>query len=290
MGRPGATYLLLACTLFGCGRGFDGPRYETSHSTIVTSFEEPLCAGDLANIERHIEHVEQLLGTSLEKDIEIFLWSGLDVPKTPCPYGRNACFVRATNRVYSDFGSLEHELTHAIVEELGTPKPFFDEGVAVATEPRFLRFPEIVPSSQIDLPRDEVSYQPGGFFVRWLLETHGVEKWRSLHSGRGNRAAFQNIYGVSFDAMAEEYLLSAPWVYAPLLNNPVPSLTESEGGWREIVTLDCAQEDTFGRMDRRSTLRHLEISESGLFDFWTTADGRRPFVASLSGTESHIRE
>ncbi|HFE47027.1 MAG TPA: hypothetical protein ENJ18_16340 [Nannocystis exedens] len=226
----------------------------------------------------------------MEKDIEIFLWSGLDVPKTPCPYGRNACFVRATNRVYSDFGSLEHELTHAIVEELGTPKPFFDEGVAVATEPRFLRFPEIVPSSQIDLPRDEVSYQPGGFFVRWLLETHGVEKWRSLHSGRGNRAAFQNIYGVSFDAMAEEYLLSAPWVYAPLLNNPVPSLTESEGGWREIVTLDCAQEDTFGRMDRRSTLRHLEISESGLFDFWTTADGRRPFVASLSGTESHIRE
>lgn len=270
----GLVTFVLACTLPGCTGDFDGPTYSTEHTRIFTTFNDPLCAGDLAGIDRHIAQVEEHLGTQLHDTLDVFLWNFSEpLPDVPCPYGRDACYVRSSKRIYTNFGALEHELNHGVIAELGNPKPFLDEGVATAMESRMLRFSTENPSAQINLGRGDVSYQAGAFFTRWLLDTHGVAKWRDLYSGRGSRAAFERIYGVSFDDAVEDYLATAPWVYAPISDAGAPTLASSDDGWRERVQINCQSDDTFGRPGRRITIRRFVVQEDGHFDFWTTADG-----------------
>ena len=299
---PFGVGLLLAFTVLSCApQGFDGPTYDTQHLHIETSFQEPLCAGDLTEFEDFVDHVEEALGVELETPLNIFLredpfisdWQGCGRVQA----GQLGCYRHSTHTVYTDFSVSHHELTHAITASLGRTSPFLGEGIATAMGAGIVLFNirGIEPASSLRLSTSELTYTDAAHFTRWLLETRGAAKWRELYAkgvvARGGRERdFEDVYGITFAELQAEYLKDAPWIYEPSYRFEVPSLQPQEEGfgWYEEIEFDCSRDDTFGRSDSISVRRTLKIPAAGIYDFWTSADTvgiRQALMAPLRSME-----
>ncbi len=286
----------------GCApQGFDGPTYDTQRLHIETSFEQPLCVGDLTEFEDFVDHVEETLSVELETPLNIFLreellildWQGCGRVQG----GQLGCYRHSTHTVYADFTVIHHELAHAVTASLGRASPFLEEGIATAMGTGIVLFnvSGIEPGSSLRLPPSKLLYADAAHFTRWLLETRGAAKWRELYakgvaSRGGQKSDFEDVYGITFAELQEEFFEDAPWIYEPSYRFEVPSLQPQEEGfgWYEEIEFDCSKEDTFGRPDSISVRRTLEIPAAGVYDFWTSADAvgiRRALMAPLTSME-----
>ncbi len=236
-------------------------------------FSEPLCAGDLAEIEAYVTTVERTLATEMQEPVDVQLWHDADPPDvSPCPKGLEACYVKSEHALYAGFASLHHELVHAVASGLGNPNAYLTEGIAVGLDLRIVLFPGVNPRTQLGLDEGHISPTSGAHFTRWLLDVFGASKWRQLYSKGGRTRDFLGVYGISFDDIVDEYLSTSPWVYAPLFVWQTPELLPGLTGWRESVEFDCKNEDTLGRSNALAVVRRLQIHEAGYYDIWTTAD------------------
>jgi len=134
--------------------------------------------------------------------------------------------------VRSVYSCHPHEVIHAITFALGRPPALFEEGVAVAYDWRFaleegnthalartkLVQQRLVPLYSFLTTRDfqacdsPTVYVEAGSFVKYLIDTHGPGKMRSLfalprHSDLQEiETAFQQVYGQSISDMESEWL------------------------------------------------------------------------------------
>ncbi|HFE44062.1 MAG TPA: hypothetical protein ENJ18_01025, partial [Nannocystis exedens] len=216
-------------------QGFDGPTYDTPHLHIETSFDEPLCTGDLTEFEDFVDHVEESLGIEMDAPVRVFLrrdsiiedYQGCGNPEV----GLTGCYRHSIHTVYTDFSSIHHELTHAITASLGRTSPFLREGIAMSMDTGIVLFniSGLEPASSLGLSTDRLRYADAAHFTRWLLETRGATKWREIYArgiaGRGGQESdFEHVYGITFAELQAEYLEDAPWIYEPSYRFEVPDL------------------------------------------------------------------
>jgi hypothetical protein len=133
--------------------------------------------------------------------------------------------------VHSVLSCHPHEVIHAITFAIGRPPALFEEGIAVAYDWRFpldegdvhalargrLVQQELYPLHSLLTTRefqaydDPAVYAEAGSFVKYLIDTFGPDKMRSLfalprHSGpQETETAFQAIYGRSISEMESEW-------------------------------------------------------------------------------------
>jgi hypothetical protein len=73
----GASHLYLVCIssiLGACEPDLSPTSYSTTHLEIETSFQDPLCRGDLDRWDNFLNAVEAQLGVQLEPGLEVYLW------------------------------------------------------------------------------------------------------------------------------------------------------------------------------------------------------------------------
>ena len=281
----------MALGLVGCRPDFDGPVYNTANMRIVTEFEEPLCAGNLEDLEGFIGSVEERLGVEMAAPVDVYLWDQFRLSDECRRADRSVsgCYHPLAHTIYATSDSIYHELVHAIVADLGWPRNFWLEGIAYAMDPHLLRFPGTDPNVDINARARGLGRAGSlGHFTRWLLETYGEGPWRELYMSGGSDRDFQRIYGMSFSEARDEYLETAMWYYAPFYRRTLPELPTAEVGWRDEVDFDCSNGDAFGYPEGISIRRVLDLEESGYYDIWTSADGvtlRRRTKTSIASKE-----
>ena len=133
--------------------------------------------------------------------------------------------------VHSVYSCHPHEVIHAITYSMGRPPAFFEEGLAVAYDWRFALeegevhalarrkllqqqlFPlrSILTTSGFRAYNSITSYIEAGSFVKYLMDTYGPDKMRSLFTvprysdSREIEIAFKAIYGQSIPEMESEW-------------------------------------------------------------------------------------
>jgi hypothetical protein len=129
------TTLLIAC---GDSSSEPAPIWVGEHIEIYSEIEtQTLCAGSLLHLDRYVERIVEFLHEELPRDFRVSVWI---VEDSPCAPKFPACYSREDRAVYMDsfgnhadniFGTIRHEITHAIVHQLWGPTlAFFSEGIA----------------------------------------------------------------------------------------------------------------------------------------------------------------
>ena len=195
----------------------------TSQQYIEFSFENEarsLCAGSAAHLNHYFERAFEFFGIAEPGD---FLVPVRVTNEIQCPW--RACYQPDDKAVYiSDLDMLgdrtgavlRHELTHAIIDRFwGQSAPFLEEGLAESLSQTLDRAmpPPLAPVGDMlgRIPA-EVDYTAAAYFVRFLIDTRGLERFKQLFQqslGRSRaeiEALVVSIYGESFQALEAEYL------------------------------------------------------------------------------------
>lgn len=248
-------------------------RYETTHLRIETAFSEPLCQGDLDHMELVIASVEDELGITMSGRAHVYLWAETEWPPTPnkCVTGSAGCIHGG--EIHSTLYALDHELVHAATNLGSRTIPIWSEGTAEALSSTRTRFPVEAPIDNLELDIPELSHRTAGHFVRWLLETHGAEKLRTLLDTTGDaRVGFENTYRMTIEAAQEQFFAEAPYSYGAFIACDFPDLDPSgDLEWHEEFAIDCADPDVRGGPYGMGMPRVLTITEPGYYAFSTTA-------------------
>ena len=268
-----AGLLAYSCVLAAC-QELPELQYETEHLRIGTRFEESLCRGDLDRLEALVTDLEVQLDASVERPIEVYVWSDIDAdPPDWCDGNLEGCYVEADRAIYTSERSIGHELVHAVVDTFADPAPFWSEGAADALEFTRTQYSSSPPSETVE--SDAPNYSTASHFARWLINSYGIESYRALlRQGGSAREAFASTYGLSIEEAEASYFDEAPASYGALNACGHPSLPSTgEGVWSESFEIDCASPHVYGGSLSMLIKRELVISEHGHYAVSTTADG-----------------
>jgi hypothetical protein len=133
--------------------------------------------------------------------------------------------------VHSVYSCHPHEVIHVLTYPIGRPPALFEEGVAVAYDWRFaveegdvhalargklmrqklIPLPSILTTRDFQVHDSTAAYVVAGSFVKYLVDTYGPDKMRSLFTVprysdvQEIETAFQAIYGQSLSEMESEW-------------------------------------------------------------------------------------
>ncbi len=189
--------------------------------------------------ERAYKAVARYFGRAHERVISIRVGERYDVPTA---YHSRSTIVVGANRIRGDAGgvgrwrnlgpAIVHEITHLVAgQSRGMPGGFLDEGLAVFVQEKF-KLPDdrSFPNMGRDVheetvrwsgqygrlvklaethqarwlaggPRDLI-YLEAGSFVRFLVETQGLQKFMGVYEGQG----YEAVYGRDLGALEKEWL------------------------------------------------------------------------------------
>lgn len=182
-----------------------------------------------------------LLGVNIPKKIDFYKYKDYDQMRRIWGTGGVAWADSGTLSVHHYSPWDNHESVHLLTYLIGRPSDFFNEGIAIAlsTDPyngdfegrwygtsvhywgkRFKDEGTLIPLNDILESNDFRRYEPGitypesGSFVRFLIDTYGVSKIKSIFqtvnlgdSKEEIKQKFQSIYGFSVDQAKAEWLL-----------------------------------------------------------------------------------
>jgi hypothetical protein len=193
-----------------------------------------------------IEAIEQLLGVEAPERIRIVFYP--DEPRKIEQTGHQGVgWARGTTlvEVYSEEVQLDpyHELVHVIANALGSPPPVLNEGLAVyasellgADALRLLGFPntpvhravceirqgstyiplaDLLALDNIGSQEDRAAreYAQAGSFVKYLVERHGLERFRESYShlsarepSEENSRRLRHVYGMRLEKLESAWL------------------------------------------------------------------------------------
>jgi hypothetical protein len=239
-------------------------RYETEHALIGTSFDAPLCAFDLARVDRHVGMVEELLDARDADKIEVYVYG--EVPEQ-CEPGFG-CYDRRREIVLTTWGALEHEVVHAVVARFAEPSLFWDEGAASALDgDGAFRGVDAIDTELDETRAVDLDYNTAGHFARWLLEFETPDKFRSVLEG----ADFSDTYGFDLDQAQARYEVEAPHSYPPWFEcggAPLPSETESV--WHERVEISCEAQGGSRTEGGPFSIVRSVVLEEGIYEIDTS--------------------
>lgn len=241
-----------------------------------------LCAGSVDHLDRHIERIFAFLGEPVPSDFVVPIEIGS--PDHPCEssncFDDGKVWVRALDTsgvLERPSAILRHELVHAVhARAWGLSVPFINEGLADALS----RVTDSRPGSMaigdmLDKPPLELSYDEAARFVRFLLDTRGLSRFRELSRGApgrdaaGLRAWIGEVYGEAFEDIEAEYLSGAPRCYYQLhLCDPVEA-ERVEDDWYATLPASCSDAEFYGAADADgelfATRRTLELVRGGRY-------------------------
>ncbi|WP_434422861.1 hypothetical protein [Nannocystis pusilla] len=194
----------------------------------IHSDDAEFCGSTIDHLDRFVERVFAFLGepTPHEFVVPINVFDA----ETPCSSlgcydkGRIWLDVIDTSGAQQPAETLRHELVHAIHDRVwGMSVPFFNEGLAQSLSAQTNSRPATKPIRDMldKLPR-EFDYDAAGRFVRFLIDTRGLPRFRELfqgapgRDGAGLRAWIGEVYGEPFENIENEYLSGDPRCYYQL--------------------------------------------------------------------------
>ncbi|MEX1367511.1 MAG: hypothetical protein AB1Z98_30565 [Nannocystaceae bacterium] len=214
-------------------------RYVTDQAEIGTDFGHSICPSELAWLDGHIEYVEDLLDAGSDERIEIYLYQS--VPPQCHLFG---CYTEE-GYIASNWNALDHEVVHAVVDRIGDPPPFWSEGIAEALTRRgtYRGYRQAVSENVMASDSTEVDYATAGHFVRWLIQTRGIESVRMVLEG----GSVEHAFGQTLAQLEAEYEEDAPYAYPPIRDAcdflPLPAVDEVS--WSEDIAISCDREGIF---------------------------------------------
>lgn len=298
MGRGGNPWALLLVIASGVGTIACGPDLERTplgeHVDFIFEIEgESLCAGSVAHLDRYIKQVFTFFGSPVPDD---FVIPVRVVQDSPCSLG--ACYHH-DGLVYAEMldvkgrrpsGLLRHELTHAVIDHLwGSGVPFFAEGLAEVFSRTLasLQTPDpVLPVVEmLDKPAGELDYEEAARFVRFLIDTRGLARFKQVYQGAAIRsqsaiiALIEEVYGESFEAIEAEYLSGAPRCQYQLdLCDPLAAVEPLGRAWSSTFAATCLDPDFYGSMGQFgaiiATQRAIEVEFSGTYFLRVTGELR----------------
>jgi len=243
---------LLAAVLLSSGCGGDSPGSPTSPSSAqsLPVFAETehyvirAAAGDTiepAWQERYHAWATSALGISPRRITVNKYQSRTHMQQVVGVGNTNAYADRNAWAIHTIWPIDNHEVVHLFTSTWGDPVALINEGMAVAHQidpgrdlvPRWSGTPlhtlarqfrsegRLVPLSGIietagwRAHDSNVEYPQAGSFVRWLIDTYGLDRMRALYgrsagvneAASGVRATFAAVYGVSLDEAEQAWLM-----------------------------------------------------------------------------------
>lgn len=223
------------CTLACCQAPDERVVTEVGRVAVVR-YDTPLCAGDVLRMEELVHRVEDALDVTVTDPIPVFLYDRYADVTDRCWPGVAGCYT--DGEVHTLWQALEHELVHAVDSLLGTPAPFWSEGMAEALSSRTRRGEtRVAVNVEIEDGRD-IDIVTAGHFVRWLQVEYGDEGLREI----GADVPFLEAYGIDLTDAIDDYEARAPWSY-PDWDPCRGELLEPTGvdAWELNVEIDCAE-------------------------------------------------
>ena len=126
---PPARVVLVSIVLAAACKD-DSPRYELDGLTVRTEDFTEVCSDSFAYFERRFTWLERETGLPRDPAGLIFYWYLNGAPSKTCPTG-NCSEGRS---FYSEWFAFSHELVHAHLDRLGSPRVWLSEGVAMMLE------------------------------------------------------------------------------------------------------------------------------------------------------------
>jgi hypothetical protein len=244
-------------------------RYETEHLRIGTNYDAPLCRGDLDHFELVVTTLEERLGTTVTEPVTVYLWD--ENPGWCTSEYASGCFRDGV--VYGDALSVDHELVHAVIATFASPAALWNEGAAEALQSDRTLRGSSTPVANLDRTTLEVDYLTAGHFSRWLVETRGIETYRSLlRAGGSARVAFEDTYAMTIEDAQAQYLSEAPYSYGALIGCEHPELPQVDAlTWSDTLEVDCANADVHATTGGLGAFRVLTITARDDYAFSTSA-------------------
>lgn len=258
-------------------------KYESEEILLGTSFDEPVCAGTLAQLDEQARFAQNWLGVERDEPIELYWFD--ELPAGLCSVERGGCYDRESGRAYGEGYVLRHEIVHAVAAELGYSRrnDFLEEGIADALSGEWTAIGTQWPSVGLSQEPEDVEYKSAAHFVRWLEREHGADKLvdaleqsRRRHSPKKDVALIEETYGSSLSEIERDYYESSPERFGSLTEcQEVDGVFEIEP-WTRAFDLDCGDESTHGRGGVAKRLV-LEVGEDGEY----VLDAEPPAVARV---------
>ncbi|MFV8754261.1 hypothetical protein ACNOYE_27265 [Nannocystaceae bacterium ST9] len=295
---PRVAWLALVLALpMACARDEYSFEVETEHVRIARTFDAPLCAGTIRAIDRDAARIAEQLDAEELAPMDVVL--GIEAVLDHCPEGSAGC-AQPGQRVWSDIGSVGHELVHAFAGEAPSGyQAFFDEGLAEALGGGTLDFHrlevEIQEVSILDMVMTadlgSEGYRVAGHFVAWLIDRWGVSVFLDFRESLTDTTTlaaideiFQGFYGISLADADSMWRSTAPSNYT-LGENGCSGWSEpwiDETRWSGSVMVDCDDVDTQGPLGW-GTAVEAGMVRSVLVDVLTPGHYRISVSATRSG-------
>ena len=239
------TSLLLAVLCGGCAEDQLPPiLWETERAIIGSELDGfELCHDDFVMLDEHVALVEDMLGVERPRKIEVYFY---ELGGLPCSVSRQGCYRHDTDQIHmAMWDGLDHEIVHAVAPD-SFPSLFWEEGTADALRwVGTLGDGEGVVENSTKTRPEELDYLNARHFVRWVIETYGLESLRRIISG----ASEEEATGSSLEELAVAHRESVPYAYPALEPYicPFDALPELEAGvWREEFDLGCDERGATG--------------------------------------------
>lgn len=245
-GIAGACLLAIACARD------DSQRHELDGLTVITAFDDPICAGTFPYFERRLRWLEEETGLTGDPGAVIYHW--LREPSATSPCGSLIGCAKGRD-FYGELIAFSHELVHAHLYQLGSPRPWLSEGMAVMLEDERngAPHPSFTPSvlAAIDKPR-EVDYDAAGAFTTYLRERYGMELLLDYYGASTDTDAamsivvFGAVFGDSFAEVEADYLSGGALDTSGSLDCDKPDVAWAAETWEHTFRLACDEPDTIG--------------------------------------------
>jgi len=284
--------LLFGGGLCGAASGCDSAPPPTDYPldgiTVFVGFDEPICGGTFDWIEARLRWLAAETGLPASESPILFYWTRGETYDR-CPPNAGGCTFK--NRIYSPLEVLSHELVHAHLSQLGSPRPWLEEGIAelLQDERWDLSDAILLPSAMLEVsePQD-LDYDAAASFVRYLRDRFGMPALLELYAAldgvdaHGTPDVFLAVLGVDWDDVEGGYLVTYAPVPVGSINCDFPALAPEADTWTFPVDSPCDDAATIGPFlgwfdsDTPSAERYatLEIEEADIYTVSVTSSTR----------------
>ncbi|HEY0133892.1 MAG TPA: hypothetical protein VGB85_07425 [Nannocystis sp.] len=271
----------------GCASDPEYPDYPLDGITVFVGFEEPICGGTFDWMEGRLRWLEAETGVAARVDPISYYWLREDVFDY-CPTG--AC--AKGDSIYTPLELFSHELVHGHLFQLGRPRPWLTEGMAVMLEDARWGAPSAPMTPSKMLAQSDalgLDYDSAASFVRYLRDRFGMPAVIELYAALDHVDAqetpdvFLAVLGEDWRSVEEAYMAAYTPVSVGSLNCDFPVLAPEEDTWKLPVASswceDAAAVGPFLGLDASFipySERYVivEIPEAGLYTLTMTSSAK----------------
>ncbi len=220
------------------------PLLELTQTLETTNFSFHYSPGDFVYAERSEafhDWAVTLLGITCPKKVDYYKYKDREQQKRLTGSTATGWAMTSAFEAHSYFPWMNHECAHLYTSVIGRPPTFFNEGIAVAfqTDPYnndyeareksgerihdlikrykdsgvLYSIEDIIENSGFNAADYTITYPQSGSFVRYLIDTYGIEPMKTVFSSVNReattaeiKAAFQSIYGITIEDAEQDWL------------------------------------------------------------------------------------